>query len=157
MLTSSLPFLVTVNVDVTVESNLNNTLSGFNGPVAECVPNADVLLIGNEPKVKLYVNPVPNKFVIVTPELALSIFNVNGVVGVGVLVGVSVTDGVPVGVGVGVSVGVSVFVGVFVGVSVVVGVGVGVILEISQSLHPPYPNDAVNASSIGAFILPMTE
>jgi hypothetical protein len=66
-------------------------------------------------------------------------------VGVGVLVGVSVT------------VGVSVFVGVFVGVSVLVGVGVGVILEISQSLHPPYPNDAVNASSIGAFILPMTE
>jgi hypothetical protein len=50
-----------------------------------------------------------------------------------------------------------VFVGVFVGVSVVVDVGVGVILEISQSLHPPYPNDAVNASSIGAFILPMTE
>jgi hypothetical protein len=43
------------------------------------------------------------------------------------------------------------------GVGVEVSVGVGVILEISQSLHPPYPNDAVNASSIGAFILPMTE
>jgi hypothetical protein len=50
-----------------------------------------------------------------------------------------------------------VFVGVFVGVSVVVDVGVGVILEISQSLHPPYPNDAVIASSIEAFVLPMTE
>jgi len=74
-----------------------------------------------------------------------------------VLVGVS--DGVPVGVFVGVSVGVLVGVslGVLVGVSLGVLVGVGVILEISQSLHPPYPNDAVNASSIGAFILPMTE
>jgi hypothetical protein len=52
-----------------------------------------------------------------------------------------------------VGVGVNVGVGVLVGVSV----GVGVILEISQSLHPPYPFDVVNASSIGAFILLMTE
>jgi hypothetical protein len=78
-------------------------------------------------------------------------------VGVGVEVDVSVFVGVGVDVKVSVGVLVAVSVGVLVGVSLGVLVGVGVILEISQSLHPPYPNDAVNASSIGAFILPMTE
>ena len=101
-----------------------------------------------------------NTFKLVHPEIVNVVTEVKSVVvGVGVFVGVSL--GVPLGVsvivGVGVLVGVSVFVGVLVGVSLGVLVGVGVILEISQSLHQPYPNDAVNASSIGAFILPMTE
>jgi hypothetical protein len=126
-----------VNVDVVVASKFNNTLSVFNGPVGECVPNADELLIGNEPEVKLYVNPVANKSVIVTPEVALSIFNVNGIVGVGVLVGVVVGSGVIllVGVVVGSGVGVSVLVGVGSGVGVLVGVVVGV--GVTQLIQTP--------------------
>ena len=119
-----------MNVDVTVESKFNNTSKLVNGPVAECVPYAAELLIGNEPDVNVYVNPVPIKLVIVTPGLALSIFKVNGFVSVGVGVGVSV--GVSVTVGVGVSVGVSVTVGV--GVSVGVSVLVGVVVDAGVSV-----------------------